>query len=137
MIVPSGTGQIEQHPALPPYDEGGRPRGQGRAALAIALVVVVSVVAIVAWQNANGPSPVTTVRYVNDTGTRVVVTPCGTRQRCVIEAGASVAGKPPPANAVTSRVVDARTRRIVGCLVYSTGERTVHVSDALAGGATC
>jgi len=134
MVVPSGTGQIEQRPTPPPYDEGGRPRGQGRAALAIALIVVAAGVVFVARQNASGPKPVTTVRYVNDTSTRVIVTPCGTRPRCVIDAGASVVAKPPP---VTPRVVDARTRHIVGCLVYSTGERTVHVSEAPVSGGTC
>lgn len=137
MVVPSGTGQIERYPPPLPDDEGGgRPRGQRSAALAVALVIVAAAVALVVWQNTSGPSPVARVRYVNDTGVRVVIQPCGDKQRCVIAAGALIAGRP-PAKGVTPRVVDARTQRLVGCVAYSTGERTVRVSDAQAGGGTC
>jgi hypothetical protein len=136
-----------------PFSEGGTPEAEGvpgsggyarkrqrRAALAALGVVVLvgAFVGVLVWQSTRVSSPVTSVRYINDTAARVVVTPCGAKQRCIIEAGASVVQKPPSADDVVRvlnslRVLDARTHRLRGCLPLSTGEQAVRLSDAVIG----
>jgi hypothetical protein len=117
----------------------GRKRQRRAALAALGVVVLVGAfVGVLVWQSTRVSSPVTSVRYINDTAARVVVTPCGAKQRCIIEAGASVVQKPPSAGDVVRvlnslRVLDARTHRLRGCLPLSTGEQAVRLSDAVIG----
>jgi hypothetical protein len=135
VIVGPGTGQVQRDP-LPQHDIGERPRHQRAVTILIVVVVVAAIVGIVVWQNSKSTAPVSSVRYVNDTGVRVVLTPCGGKQRCVLEPGAFTISTPPPKD-TTPRVLDARTQRLRGCVVYVTGDRAVRISDAEASGASC
>ena len=116
-----------------PADGDGKRRNRRSALAALSLLLAGALVAVLVWHSTGSPSPVTYVRYVNDTGTRVVVSPCGAKQRCIIEAGASTEQKPAPKDAVSwpssTRVLNARTHRLLGCLPYL-GEGTVRLSDA-------
>jgi len=101
--------------------------------LAVILALVAVAVGVLVLVSVSARSPVTRVRYVNDTGTRVVVTPCGAKQRCIIEAGESAEQRAADKNAVSwpssTRVLNARTQRLVGCLPYL-ADGTVRLSDA-------
>ena len=135
------VGRIEYDASTPdrdaPLPVNGGARGDQRRVWLVALGGVVllagALVAVLVWQSTRSTSPVTYVRYVNDTGTRVVVSPCGAKQRCIIEAGAYAQQKPAPKDAVSwpssTRVQNARTLRLLGCLPYL-AEGTVRLSDA-------
>jgi hypothetical protein len=133
------VGRIDYEGAAPdleeplPVDGDDRRRHRRSSLAALGVLLTGAVVAVLVWQSTGSPSPVTNVRYVNDTGTRVVVSPCGAKQRCIIEAGASAQQKPAPKDAVSwpssTRVLNARTHRLMGCLPYL-GEGTVRLSDA-------
>jgi hypothetical protein len=116
-----------------PVDGDGRRRPRRSSFAALGVLLAGALVAVLVWQSTGSPSPVTHVRYVNDTGTRVVVSPCGAKQRCIIEAGASARQRVAPKDAVSwpssTRVVNARTLRLLGCLPYL-AEGTVRLSDA-------
>ena len=84
-------------------------------------------IAAFVWMSARSPGAVTRVRYVNDTGATLVVTPCGASRLCVVAPGASIVRKPPPEEEPW-RVVDERTHEPVGC-IRATAERTVKLSE--------
>lgn len=127
--------KMEGAPGLGGYDR----KRQSRAALAaVGVVLLGAFVGVLVLQNTQESSPLTRVRYINDTAARVVVTPCGAKQRCIIEPGASVVQKPPTADDVirvldSLRVQDARTHRLRGCLPLSPVEQDVRLSDAVIG----
>jgi hypothetical protein len=133
------VGRIDYGEAVPdrggslPVEGDGRRRDRRASLAASAVLLAGALVAVLVWQSRGSPTPVTHVRYVNDTGTRVVVSPCGAKQRCIIEAGASAQQKVAPKDAVSwpssTRVVNARTLRLMGCLPYL-AEGTVRLSDA-------
>jgi hypothetical protein len=141
MGVPVGRSGYEGAPdveGVPGSGGDGEARKRRGALAALGVVLVGAFVGVLVWQSTRVSSPVTSVRYINDTAARVVVTPCGAKQRCIIEAGASVVQKPASADDVVrvlnvSHVLDARTHRLRGCLPLSTGEDAVHLSDAVIG----
>jgi len=113
---------------------GRKAQRQRRVILAVILALVAVVVGALLWVSASARSPRTRVRYVNDTSTRLVVTPCGAAPRCVVEAGASIV-RTQPARGEAWRVEDALTRESAGC-IKNTDEATVRLSDTRFGG-TC
>jgi len=85
------------------------------------------------WQNTRTASPVTRVRYINDTGARMIVTPCAAATRCVIDAGASVVRKPPRTVMCGVSSMHAHASQRAGC-IRNTGEAAVSLSSARYGG---
>jgi hypothetical protein len=98
--------------------------------LLVVLVIVAAIAAVLVWHSVQSPSPVGRVEYVNDTAARVIVAPCGSKTRCVIEPGGRAMGTAPPSDATTMRISDATTHKIRGCISYETGQRSVQMSDA-------
>jgi hypothetical protein len=135
--VPVGRSGYEGVPArdadeFPPGSDGDGRRRRGLALAALGIVLAAGLVGLLVWQSTRTASRVTRVRYVNDTGAPLVVTPCGATSRCVIEAGAAVV-RTPPAKGEAWRVLDARTQRSAGC-IRDTGEPTVRLSSTRYGG---
>ncbi|MFL5935896.1 MAG: hypothetical protein ACJ74P_03370 [Gaiellaceae bacterium] len=94
---------------------------------AAGLLLAALLIGLLVWHSTRTEHPATRVRYINDTGMRLVVTPCGAATRCIVESGASLV-RTPPANGEAWRVIDARTRQSAGC-IRNTGEATVNLSD--------
>lgn len=140
MSVPAGRSGYEPPRApdtradLPGFDGDGNWRQRRVAYTALGLLIAGALVGLLVWHSTQAAHPVTRVRYVNDTRTRLVVTACGAATRCIVEAGASVV-RTPPTKGDAWRVLDARTRQSAGC-IQNTGEATVRLSDTRYGG-TC
>jgi hypothetical protein len=139
MSVPAGRSGYEPPRAperadFPDSDGAGNWRQRRVALTLFGLLLAIALIGLLVWHSTGTAHPVTRVRYVNDTGALLVVTPCGAASRCVVEPGRSVVRTPPPKGEAW-RVINARTRQSAGC-IQNTGEATVQLSETQFGG-TC